>query len=453
MKFSKMKSYYRALNGLFLLLLLINVQQFLQPVPTAKAPPVDPLILKWKYNAAATTQAAVSGDLNGDGVYDVVVSGVGKVVAINGAAAHTWSLTHYGGNLDPSTILWTYTPASGSGISIGDHHPCEIADVNNDGLNEVIVSAYYPVVLNGQTGQLLWTTKATLAYQNYNANFDINGDGYKEIFTTSGIAFNSSYDFLGKLSYNGNLLNQASAWHTCYGGITVADANFDGVFETYVADRSVGYVCRQATSIREAGMGIKALDAETLKPLWNDPTVLCSSQTPMLADVDKDGVLEVIVADQSNSGIAVYNAADGSVSTSVTESGTIYRKGNTGMSAHSQPTVGVFDDSGDLFLIDCRLSGTLGKDATGSGVKIWDLYTWKPVGIGKLQNTTIPANATDLYALEPPKAADVDGDGEMELIAMGLDWLAGTPRVYLCTSGMVRRITLIRYSCTPSPTS
>ena len=85
LKFSKTKSYYRALNGLFLLLLLINVQQLLQPMPTAKAE--DPLILKWKYNAAATTQAAVSGDLNGDGVYDVVISGVGKVVAINGAAA------------------------------------------------------------------------------------------------------------------------------------------------------------------------------------------------------------------------------------------------------------------------------------------------------------------------------------------------------------------------------
>ncbi len=354
MSLSGKRIYLRYLSVFYLFLILINVQQLLQPIQTAQA--ADPLVLKWRYNAAATTQAPVAGDLNGDGVYDIVISGVGRVVAINGAVAAGYN---GGATLPASAILWTYTNSY-----IGDHHPAEIADVNNDGHNEVIVSAYYPVVLNGQTGIQLWTNTAVLAYQNYNANFDVNGDGYKEIFTTSGTAFNASYDFLGSLSHQGNIMTQASAWHTCFGGITVADANFDGRFEVYVTDRSVGYSAGNDLYFG-GGMGIKALDAATMQPLWNDPSILCSSQTPILANVDKDeaGTLEVIVADQSNSGIAVYNAADGSVSTA----GGVYRKGNINVRAHSQITVGDFDGDGNLEAISCRLPG--------SAVKLWDLYT------------------------------------------------------------------------------
>jgi hypothetical protein len=374
--------YIRYLGVFILFLTLLNVQASLQPAKAAD----PPLTFKWRVSPfSATDVGAVAGDLNGDGVYDVVATGAGHCAAIDGKTG---------------TIMWDYANSA-----ITKHYPAEIADINNDGQNEVIISTYNPTVLRGSTGQVLWTNTGTLAYENYLATFDINGDGYQEVFATSGTAFNTSYDYLSKMSYDGNLINQASAWHTCYGGLTVADANFDGQFELYVADRSVGYSAG-GDIYTGGGMGIKALDANTLQPLWNDASILCSSQIPMLADVNKDGKLEIIVADQSNSGIAVYNAADGSVDTV----GGKYRKGNVGIKAHSQPTIYDIDGDGNLEFISCR--------APGSQVMIWDLYDWKLDAT--LMNTTDPLNPTVLWASEPPKVGDVNGDGKMEIIAMGL---------------------------------
>jgi hypothetical protein len=147
------------------------------------------------------------------------------------------------------------------------------------------------------------------------------------------------------------------------------------------------------------GMGVRALDAETLTPLWDDPTILCSSHAPILADVDKDGIEEVIVADQSASGIAVLNSADGTVNGGI-------RKGGTSMPAHSAPTVYDIDGDGNLEFISCRESQP----------KIFDLYSWQ-------LEATLP-----LTCNEPPKLGNVTGnsDGLLDIIAStGYDQVVG----------------------------
>jgi hypothetical protein len=337
------------------------------------------LTLKWRRLYYIQTHIGpVAEDLNGDGIFEIVVTGIrrsdgkGVVAAINGANGAT---------------LWEFEDDR-----VGTHHPCDIVDLNNDGLKEVVVSADNILVLHGNNGALYWKNTNAYAFQNYNAIFDINGDGYMEIFINSGNGPGAGYDYITCLDYQGNIKYRAWCWHPCWGGLTIGDANFDGRFEIYQGDRRVTY--NPATNKYKGGaMGVRALDADTLTPLWNDPTILCSSHCPILADVDKDGILDVIVADQSNSGIAVLNSADGSVVTT----GGIYRKGSTGMRAHSQPTVYDIDGDGNLELMDCR---------EYSPVKIWDLYKWK-------LDATLPLNC-----YEPPKLGDVTGDGKLDIIAV-----------------------------------
>ncbi|MEM2111220.1 MAG: LamG-like jellyroll fold domain-containing protein, partial [Candidatus Bathyarchaeia archaeon] len=349
----------------------------------------SPLTLKWRiFNYVETCVGPVAEDLMGDDRIEIVVTGIrrsdgiGVVSAINGTNG---------------AIIWEFEDSN-----IGNHNPCDIVDLNNDGFREIVVpTAASVLVLHGNNGTLYWKNTACKGYFNYQAIFDIDGDGYSEIFVCSGTGPSKGYDYITCLDYQGNILHQAWSWHPCWGGLTIGDTNFDGTFELYQGDRRVTYSAT-TDAYKGGGMGVRALDAHTLTPLWNDPTILCSSQAPILADVDKDGILDVIVADQSNSGIAVLNSADGSVLTT----GGKYRKGSTNMPAHSNPTVYDIDGDGNLELMDCR---------EYSPVKIWDLYEWK-------LDATLGVNC-----YEPPKLGDVTGDGELDIIAVN------NTRIYVYT--------------------
>ena len=363
---------------IFVALLLTNVLWFAMTVQPVLASPG--LTLKWAVNLgrrAWTHIGPLAADLVGDDKMEIVVTGgdnngTGAVTVLNGT---------------DGTKLWQF-----NNTNIGTHSPFDIVDLNKDGIPEIVVSAWYPLVLHGNNGSLYWTNQACKAFQNYNAIFDIDGDGYPEVFVCSGSGPIAGHDYITRLSYNGSILDQAWSWHPCYGGLTIGDTNFDGRFELYQGDRSNSYSA-SGDPYKGGGLGVRALDAHTLTPLWNDPTILCSSQSPILADVNKDGILDVIVLMQTNNGIAVLNSADGSVVTT----GGKYRKGRIEIhSSHSPPGVYDIDGDGNLELIDCN----------DSPVKIYDLYDWK-------LDATLPIEGN-----EPPRVGDVTGDGKMDIIAV-----------------------------------
>jgi hypothetical protein len=360
---------------------------------TLAQPSDNPLSLRWAKGVVKTHVGPLAADLTGDGFMEIVVSGLdsagkGCVVALD----------RFGNE------LWRYYDSALTSLEFGVHSPIEIADLTNDGKMEIVVSANYTFALFGN-GSLYWKNTDALSYQNFNAILDIDGDGYPEIFISSGEAPRLGSDRITRLSYDGNIEMQSWAWHVCWGGITIGDTNSDGRFTIFQSDRRATFN-PSGDLYKGGGMGIRALDAHTLQPLWNDPTVLCSSHNPILADVDKDGILDVIVVDQSNNGVAVYNSADGSVLTT----GGIYRKGSTDTRAHSQPTVADVNGDGNLNLISCR---------EYSIVRIWDLYNWKLEAAGL--NITFGNSdkiGTFVRANEPPKVGDVTGDGKLDIVVV-----------------------------------
>jgi len=328
------------------------------------------LTLKWTANIGTQTAiGALAADLNGDGKLEIVVTGGTNVTALNGTNG---------------SVIWTVAPGG-----IGLHSPFDIADLNKDGLPEIIVAAGSALALHGNNGSVYWRNTAAPADGHFLTVCDIDGYGYPTVFVNSGGGPQQGYDYITSLSYDGKILHQTLCWHPCYGGLSIGDTNFDGRFELYQGDRSIYYNPAE-DPYKYGGWGVRCLDAHTLTPIWNDNTVLCSSHCPMLADVDKNGILDVIVADQGNNGLAVYYSNNGSVLTT----GGKYRKGATGMPAHSQPTIYDIDGDGNLEIIDC----------TGSNPKIWDLYDWK-------LDATLPRSAG-----EPPKIGAVTADGKMSII-------------------------------------
>ncbi len=342
------------------------------------------LKFQWKTSLgqyAKTKIGPLAADFLGDSKLEIATLGGPSDGATDGVVTVLDGVT--------GQIRWQKAPGG-----LGMHTGFEIADLDNDGGPDILIAGKGRfTALQGNDGSIYWQNRAVSTEVTYPAVADIDGDGYPEIFTSRGLTPEFGYDWIYELSHDGNILHQAYSWHPCYGGLTVGDTNSDGRFELYQGDRSNSY-SPSYNNYKGGGMGLRALDAHTLKPLWNDPTILCSSQAPILADVDGNGVQDVIIADQGTNGIAVLNTADGSVVTT----GGIYRKSGTNMPAHSQPTVADVDGDGHLEFISCALEG--------SYPKIWDLYEWRLDG-------TINVTCT-----EPPKVGDVTGDGKPDIIAV-----------------------------------
>src|SRR5271157_4851010 len=387
---------------------MLSLLSSLASVESALAAPTS-ISLRWQKNLgpnALMTCAPVAADLYGNGKMEIIVTG-GPATGTSGSVTAL--------NPIDGSILWQDTSANISSIGIDQHCAPETADLLGNGQQEIIVPTWNGPLVLFPNGTLYWRRTDISGGNVYLSLADINGDGHPEIFVSRGLGPANGYDYTTVLSYNGSVLYQGWSWHDCWGGITVADPTGSGNFMIFQGDRSYFYADTfgpPPDAYTGGGMGVHAYDAFTLKEIWSDPTILCSSQIPILANVDNNGALEVIVAMQnlappirnssnSQGGIAVLNSADGSVDTT----GGIYRKGWTNMNCHSQPTVYDFDGDGHLELMDCY----------DSQVKVWDLVTWQPDGY-------LPLNSqVNITCHEPPKVGQVTADGKMDIIAMNVN--------------------------------
>jgi len=95
--------------------------------------------IKWHENIGSVLEkASLVADLNGDGIKDVVQTSNG-VVALNGVNG---------------SILWQYNDSE-----IGDNPSLTIADLNNDGIPEIVLGVYHPVgaiAIHGNNGSVYW---------------------------------------------------------------------------------------------------------------------------------------------------------------------------------------------------------------------------------------------------------------------------------------------------------
>ncbi len=349
-----------------------------------------------------------------------------EIVIIGGASDGGWDgrLTVLDGSSQGSaSIIWQKVfPIiyAGHQYGVGMHTYFEISDLDNDGDNEIIIAAEGgTLVLNGVDGSEVWGNPSAPGAENYVAVADVDGDGYKEVYVNEGDAiFNSEgMDWVTMLSYDGRILHQGYSWHPCWGGITIGDPAHDGNFILFQGDRDNSYANSPSEEPwQRGGQGLRALDALTLTPLWTAQEILMSSHAPMLADVDNDGIDDVVVAWQS-SGIAVFNSSDGTV----LDSGGEYRASSrvSGVSDHSQPTVADLDNDGHLEIVVAYESQPI----------VWDLYDWS-------EDARLVDDAGDpIRVFEPPKAGDVTGDGLLDTIAVKVGVVGDLGVAYIYSNG------------------
>ncbi len=319
-------------------------------------------------------------------------------------------------------ILWNV-----SIFGIGDTATLQMADIEGDGKMEIVVALQSPAgiyILNAEDGSELWKAPGGYTYNGTTIGGfitpiggrvdgsgvigDIDGDGYPTVFL--GVMAYEEQPDSGKLiswewdPNQGIMVEQARTrvWHPCAGGLSLGDTDNDGTFELYMNERDAYY------GDGSWGRGLTSFWADNLTLRWRIYDWGASSNIPMLADVNKDGVTDV-VSTNLGTGICVLNSTDGHPLTGA--GGVVLYNPQLGLPVHYQSSIYDIDGDGNLELM-CA-DGT--HVATGMGfisnyTMIWDLYDWHLDGV---------INAG--LCFRGPSVGEVTGDGAMDIIVATYD--------------------------------
>ncbi len=203
----------------------------------------------------------IVADINGDGLNEIVLAAweYGRVYAFRGTdCSLLWS----------SPVL-SSSPYGSFSVAVGELVPTrpglEIA-VTVDATERLYV-------LSGTDGSIIWSAPLEDVWWNPPAIANIDGDGIGEIFVSSG---NTTYAFRG----NGTLLWSYPAGYN-NANVAVGDLGNDGTLEVVFVGQSGG------------SWRVFALRATNGTLVWSYP--LSNRGNVALADLDNDGQLEVVV--------------------------------------------------------------------------------------------------------------------------------------------------------------
>ena len=164
-----------------------------------------------------------------------------------------------------------------------------LADLNNDGADEIILCHNEEInVIDGQ-GNILWTQTLAGGMGQYPASVgDINNDGLLEIVALT--AYGNARGGINIFDASGNvLLSQVTNNNPLICAPVLADINNDGELEIIFNGRG------KASASISAGIHVWNLQGEEL-PGFPFEMPSTPSFTPTLADIDGDGFLEIFTA-------------------------------------------------------------------------------------------------------------------------------------------------------------
>lgn len=277
---------------------------------------------------------------------------------------------------EPKTkALWNRklkSPSYGSGAT---------ADIDGDGKLEIVFGTYYNdervYALNSEDGSILWTHKSKSGPFDASIGIaDFDKDGSLEVLA----ADSATGDLFCLNGKTGTVKWQVKLPSGTDSPPSIADIDGDGHLEVVVGTMwtrdKKGRVC--------------VISSKTRKIVWEAKVPGCVQSAPALADVNRDGVLDVIVTSwRGDHSVRAYSGKNGALLWTYVTAGT---KKSMGM-YHG---VAISKKNGVLRIVAANCDGHL-YCLDDKGALIW--------------TKKLPERL-----FSPPTIADLDGDGHEELV-------------------------------------
>ena len=358
--------------------------------------------------------------------------------------AMTWRETAVqAGGLSSPVLKWQNGGCYSSWCETGWYSSPAVADLDNDGKPEVIASAYTLMALNGENGSLQWRA-GTTDYRTWPgvvvADIDNNND--LEVIIAQGGGYVTVYDHTGAAQWvrqpEGNELR----------GLSVFDLDADGTDElvvTATGDEVNAYVYEHNGALR-GGWPQLSNDSGYGWGVYNDNAAL--------GDLDNDGQAELVIpsdvhyinAYEANGAQIAANAIYGGVGwgkVGIWESLTPELRGWGACDGTRTESYRTNFADGPAVIADVNGDGVVEVVATGNvydcdagyppsryiGVYIFNadrsrfksgVYNWETVPVNTGAPLSEDYNVIE-SAMPNPVVADLDGDGEKEILFASYD--------------------------------
>ncbi len=402
------------------------------------------LSLKWRseiiVNEDHVYPNIVVGDMNHDGIIDVVTK---KYITSGGGNNFTNGIAVFDGSNGNKLKDLNTSPRNID----GEARFVSIADVNGDGIGEYFFSRLDTLICMSYDGATLWKSDRLNTDNGYAINLaDFNGDGIPEVYRGNNIVNAQT----GRLLVNGNGgsgCNYYQDFNGCDFNHTIAAELLPATGLELAAGNTV-YEINIVNTNGSTGNSMTAITA-------NNPV---KDGVTSVGDIDDDGQLDVIVVrnrDYSNGGgVWVWNPRTRQIIASGTAgaSGGVAFIGN--VAGDCKPEIGVnFENQLKMFSYNgtttlqvlYNLNTTDGSGYTG--VTMFDFnqdglneIVYRDEDFLRIMDGATGANITTYpiqngTGMEYPVVADVDNDGEAEILVSGYTTTWSQQRLFCFESG------------------
>ncbi len=273
------------------------------------------------WDGIMTTPAV--GDLDGDGSLEIVVAGIDRRI-------HAW---HHNG---VPVAGWPICRDNGDALLRGGVSSPALGDIDNDGLPEVVVGTMSPPwdrsapitntnpdynkgtiwAINGDGSNVPGWPVTTEQYINSSpALGDINGDGYLEVVVGAGRGTPGRSNLVYAINHDGSLLPN---WPVVTAATTEAppalgDIDGDGYLDIVIGCGWIGgwNTCGDGNAklyaLHADGSAVNGFPAQVPSATEWLTGSYSMPFSPVIADVDGDDVLEILIVQLQSQGISVVN--------------------------------------------------------------------------------------------------------------------------------------------------